>query len=598
MTILPGAQKKSRLRKDVESSGVDKNSHEDVATDSRRKASFKEKVLGFNLDTFMDEAETDILDGEVSDDDPVEEESGGPWFSMGMSEQEKIEARRPWRWSLIIKLVGTSTGYHYLLRRLQALWKTQTQLMLIDLTHDFYIARFSNKQDYEAVMLNGPWVINDHYLHLRRWEPNFVAKSARIESLLVWVRFPILPVEYFNEYWLMRAGNRIGRTVKVDRTTLLAARGKFARVCVEVDLTKPLKSGYMLRGKLWPVQYEGLHELCFTCGRYGHTTNICPTIISCNQPDKDQATPSLPQMSKSKATDILDRLFEEGRSAAYGEWMTAMKPRRRQGRGNSAREGGQPSEAVIKTTNGLAKNQTTSQGKGVTNSSNGSCFDVLTDLEEEPGCGEEDATASVDQSKQNDVVEAVKKVGSNNAVGQLKGKEKVNELNTAASDVNLMKDIRPLVQDCSAHNKFGHTQTGKKKGPLQPMKDSTNLTGRSINKVNATQQVTKKPSADTQKVDSVQPTAQPHFDAPGGKTGSGTGWCGPDLGRPPDPCILRRDAHALDPFVGAASAESEVAAANPADKETGHGIENVDQVHMEVEACDGESMPHADTILS
>lgn len=89
-------------------------------------------------------------------------------------------------------------------------------------------------------MVNGLWVINDHYLHIRHWEPNFVAKSAKIESLLVWVRFPILPVEYFNEYWLKRVGNRIGRTAKVDRTMLMAACGKFANVCVEVDLTKPL----------------------------------------------------------------------------------------------------------------------------------------------------------------------------------------------------------------------------------------------------------------------------------------------------------------------------------------------------------------------
>lgn len=30
---------------------------------------------------------------------------------------------------------------------------------------------------------------------------------------------------------------------KVDRTTLMASRGKFVRVCAEIDLTKPLKEG-------------------------------------------------------------------------------------------------------------------------------------------------------------------------------------------------------------------------------------------------------------------------------------------------------------------------------------------------------------------
>lgn len=217
-------------------------------SEDRRKSSYKDKVMGMSFDTEMDEAIEEELDGDVSDDDQVVEDNDGPWFSMGMSKEEKIKARRPWRWSLIVKLVGRNIGYYILLRRLQNLWKTQQPFMLIDLTNDFYIARFSNKQDYEGALFNGPWVIFDHYLHVRRWEPNFMARTAKIESLLVWVRFPILPVEYFNENWLVRAGNKIGRTVKVDKTTLIASRGKFARVCVEVDLKKPLKSGYDLRG--------------------------------------------------------------------------------------------------------------------------------------------------------------------------------------------------------------------------------------------------------------------------------------------------------------------------------------------------------------
>lgn len=155
-------------------------------------------------------------------------------------------------------------GYHFLLHRLQALWRCQSQFTLIDLTNDFYIAKFSNKLDYEGAMLNVPWVIFDHYLHIRCWEPNFMAKTATIDSLLVWVRFSIIPVEYFNETWLIRSGNKIDKAAKVDRLTMEAARRQFARVCVKIDLTKPLKSGYTLRRKHWLVQYEGLHALCTT----------------------------------------------------------------------------------------------------------------------------------------------------------------------------------------------------------------------------------------------------------------------------------------------------------------------------------------------
>lgn len=76
--------------------------------------------------------------------------------------------------------------------------------------------------------------------------------------------------------WLKQGGNHIGCTVRVDFATLLASRGKFAHICVEVDLDKPLMAGYTMRGDYYRLQYEGLIELCFGCGRYGHRYPICP----------------------------------------------------------------------------------------------------------------------------------------------------------------------------------------------------------------------------------------------------------------------------------------------------------------------------------
>lgn len=70
------------------------------------------------------------LDGSVSDNDVEEEIEDGPWFSMSMTKEEKVEARRPRRLSLIIKLVGQSIGYPFLLHRLQAMWKTHQPFTL------------------------------------------------------------------------------------------------------------------------------------------------------------------------------------------------------------------------------------------------------------------------------------------------------------------------------------------------------------------------------------------------------------------------------------------------------------------------------------
>lgn len=56
-------------------------------------------------------------------------------------------------------------------------------------------------------------------------------------------------------------------------------RGRFARICVQVNLEKPLiKKVYL--GKLeQSVLYEGINTLCFACRRIRHKREACPYVI-------------------------------------------------------------------------------------------------------------------------------------------------------------------------------------------------------------------------------------------------------------------------------------------------------------------------------
>jgi hypothetical protein len=64
--------------------------------------------------------------------------------------------------------------------------------------------------------------------------------------------------------------------VKVDKNTLMQERGKYARICVEVDLTESLLAMFMIKGRKYNVEYEGLHLLCKNCGKFGHYSEGCP----------------------------------------------------------------------------------------------------------------------------------------------------------------------------------------------------------------------------------------------------------------------------------------------------------------------------------
>lgn len=107
-------------------------------------------------------------EGNTSDDDVIEEGDNETWFDMGMTRKEKIKARKTWRNSIIIKLVGRTIGYQYLWKHIQAIWRTQSELALIDLSNNFFIIKLYMMEEYERALLISPWMIGDNYLHVQR----------------------------------------------------------------------------------------------------------------------------------------------------------------------------------------------------------------------------------------------------------------------------------------------------------------------------------------------------------------------------------------------------------------------------------------------
>ena len=99
----------------------------------------------------------------------------------------------------------------------------------------------------------GPWLIYDHYLTARPWSLEFDPKKDEVEKVVVWISLPGLLIQLYDHKLLSFLGNRVGKTIKVNTTTIDQSRGRYARVCVEVDLNKPLLSEYSAKCKILPI---------------------------------------------------------------------------------------------------------------------------------------------------------------------------------------------------------------------------------------------------------------------------------------------------------------------------------------------------------
>ncbi|KAK4253924.1 hypothetical protein QN277_010539 [Acacia crassicarpa] len=220
-----------------------------------------------------DQSEDDVDDSEplcVINEDPTR---NFPTFSFSAKMKKKLY--KAWNKAVIVKLLGRSIGYKLLLSILQKLWAKRGVLSLINIGNGFFVVKLTNKVDYDNALTGGPWLIFDHYLTVRPWEPNFHPMKASIDKVAVWVRLPSVFLEYYNKEALTWIGNRLGETIKIDTNTSGHLRGHYIRICVLVDLEKQLMSGFSLEGEDYYLEYEGLHLLCTNCGRYGHRSGEC-----------------------------------------------------------------------------------------------------------------------------------------------------------------------------------------------------------------------------------------------------------------------------------------------------------------------------------
>nr|POE60543.1 uncharacterized protein CFP56_65433 [Quercus suber] len=243
------------------------------------KKTFKDKLMGEIPGAYAKAFDfSDLLDMEAESDEEVEELREG-LAAVKLTRETKLRIRKPWSKALIIKLYGRSIGLSFLQSKLISLWKPSGTVVCVDLGENFYSVRFSLKEDLDAVLRNGPWFIGGHFLAIRPWEPFFKPASASVSSIAVWVRLHGLPMELYELEVLQQVGEAIGRVLRIDSHTAMEARGRYARMCIQLDANKPLIDTVLIGRFEQPVVYEGIHKLCFSCGRLGHQKEACPHTI-------------------------------------------------------------------------------------------------------------------------------------------------------------------------------------------------------------------------------------------------------------------------------------------------------------------------------
>ncbi|KAL8136630.1 LOW QUALITY PROTEIN: hypothetical protein V2J09_002631 [Rumex salicifolius] len=223
-----------------------------------------------------------------------------------------------WKCFVIIKLMGRMFSFPTFEQKIKQLWSPSGGIVVSDLPNNFFLVRFGLEADIKGALSGGPWTIFGHYMMVKQWDPTFNPQSSIINTTGVWVRISGLPMIHYDRNLLYAISSTIENPLKIDNNTLNATRNRFARVCIEVDLTRPLKGEIFLNGDKLQLKYESLYLICFNCERYGHDCDHCPTT---KEPTGtgDRAKPS--DQNTEFASRTKPRLPMATGETPWGSWM-------------------------------------------------------------------------------------------------------------------------------------------------------------------------------------------------------------------------------------------------------------------------------------
>lgn len=98
--------------------------------------------------------------------------------------------------------------------------------------------------------------------------------------MLRWIRLPQLPLNLYTPFVIKGLGDTISKYIDIDEKTATRTNPAYARLCLELDLLKPLPLkvwiGTILNKGFWQnIVIEGRTDYCPKCGLHGHTIAIC-----------------------------------------------------------------------------------------------------------------------------------------------------------------------------------------------------------------------------------------------------------------------------------------------------------------------------------
>ncbi|XP_026460777.1 serine/threonine-protein kinase PBS1-like isoform X2 [Papaver somniferum] len=192
---------------------------------------------------------------EIEYDEPILQDGN---YRVECSEAEFEAGCNEWKDSLVGYVLDVTEPLNIDKEKIEQLWGVAGNVSVLYLGNNKFLFRFKCVEDKIRILESSElWHIQQRPLVLIKWNSKFRLNQA-MESQPVWIKIFNLPLFLWSTSILKRVGRRLGVPLYVDRKTKNRECLEYAKVCVVVDVRKPLPDSWniLVLGEVYQLNIE------------------------------------------------------------------------------------------------------------------------------------------------------------------------------------------------------------------------------------------------------------------------------------------------------------------------------------------------------
>ncbi|XP_021756872.1 uncharacterized protein LOC110721944 [Chenopodium quinoa] len=137
----------------------------------------------------------------------------------------------------------------------------------------YFIINLRSLDNLNSVMSEGPHMF--YGKPVKPWTDKFDFSSEILRTIPLWVKIPNLPLNCWGAETLSKIRSTLGVPICADECTSRHLRVSFAKLLIEIDITKPLAKSVWVespKGEIVELKviYEWIPPFCTKCNKPGH----------------------------------------------------------------------------------------------------------------------------------------------------------------------------------------------------------------------------------------------------------------------------------------------------------------------------------------